>query len=197
MAEGSTALASARTSTCAAPARFSTRAQASTVAPVVMTSSTTTMRLPRIRSRRAVAWNAPATFFPRCAAVSPTWLGVRLTRASRKQSNRNSRQSGHRLRQNGRLVEAPRPEPGPVEGDGHDDVCSGEKLGPRCRHPPPEQGYAFMPIPIFESLDQLAHGRRIARGGPPSVVDWGFGHGRCGKARLAGIIRQRQAEFRA
>src|SRR5262249_13508377 len=35
---------------------------------------------------RAEAWNALATFFCPCAAVSPTWLGVRLTRANRTQS---------------------------------------------------------------------------------------------------------------
>ena len=73
-------------STRAAPARFSTLAQASAVAPVVITSSTTTMRFSRNVPFAAVTRNAPATFLRRCAAVSPTWAWVRLTLASRKQS---------------------------------------------------------------------------------------------------------------
>jgi hypothetical protein len=73
-ADGSTALASARISTDEAPARFSTRAQASAVALVVITSSTTTTRFFRNAPFAAVARNAPATFLRRCAAVSPTWL---------------------------------------------------------------------------------------------------------------------------
>ena len=58
---GSTARASANTSTRAARARFSARAQASAVAPVVITSSITTTFLPLIRPARALSTlNAPA-----------------------------------------------------------------------------------------------------------------------------------------
>lgn len=72
-AVGSTALASASTSTCAAPPRFKVLAQASTVAPVVMTSSTTITRLPLMRPFPAESnLKAPATLRLRCLAVSPT-----------------------------------------------------------------------------------------------------------------------------
>ena len=58
---GSTARASANTSTRAARTRFSARAQASAVAPVVITSSITTTFLPLIRPARALStFNAPA-----------------------------------------------------------------------------------------------------------------------------------------
>ena len=30
-----------------------------------------------------------------------------------------------------------------------------------------------MPVPVIEAMDQIAHGRRIARHGPRTVVDWG------------------------
>ena len=78
--------------------------------------------------------------------------------------------------------------PRPVERNRHDDFGIGEELGTRRRHPPPEQGHALVAIPIFEALDQVAHGRGIARCGPRSVVDWRIGDGRSRKARLAGIV---------
>src|SRR5262249_12850616 len=90
MAEGSTALASARISTRDALARFYTLAQASAVAPVVITSTTTTMRFARNMPLAAVTRNAPATLLQRCAAVSSTWLGVGLILASMKQSTGTS-----------------------------------------------------------------------------------------------------------
>jgi len=79
---GSTARASANTSTRAARARFSARAQASAVAPVVITSSITTTFLPLIRPVRAFSTlNAPATLRRRWSALSPTWLVVTIVGA--------------------------------------------------------------------------------------------------------------------
>ncbi len=67
-----------RTPTSAAPARNNIRAQASTVAPVVKTSSTRRRRRPAI-SVPAVTANASRTFRRR-ASVSPCWGGVALRR---------------------------------------------------------------------------------------------------------------------
>ena len=63
-------LASASSATCAAPARFNTRAQAAAVEPVVNTSSTSNTRAPsnRVFPLRA---NAPPTFTRRFAFVNP------------------------------------------------------------------------------------------------------------------------------
>jgi hypothetical protein len=51
-----------------------------------------------------------------------------------------------------------------------------------------------MAIPIFEALDQVAHGRGIARRGPRPVVDWRIGDCPGRKARFAGIEREWDAE---
>ena len=81
--------AKASTSKRAAPARFRTRAQASTVAPVVMTSFTTTTDFPAmILARDGDTLKAPATLCLRWAAYRPTWLAVRRTLRSTKQSAR-------------------------------------------------------------------------------------------------------------
>jgi len=54
-----------------------------------------------------------------------------------------------------------------------------------------------VPIPIFEALDQLAHGRRIARRSAGRVVNWRLGDGSRREQGLAGIVWQRHAEPRA
>lgn len=85
---GRTTRASAMTSTCAAPARLSARAQASSVAPVVNTSSTRSIVLPAIRDAAgARTANAPCILRRRALAdgILP-WLGVARVRASRRQS---------------------------------------------------------------------------------------------------------------
>src|SRR5207237_8345867 len=76
------ARANVRTQTDAAPARFSTRAHSSTVAPVVMTSSITTTRFPA-KLRPAWTANAPRTL--RSRAACPRWPcdGVRRRRTRR------------------------------------------------------------------------------------------------------------------
>jgi len=153
MAEGSTALACARISTRAALARFNTLAQM----PLA-----------------AVTRNAPATFLRRCAAVSPTWRGA-LDPCGYEAVDGNAGQLADLLGRHGRLVEAPRPKPRAVERNRHDDVGVGEQLGTCRRHPSPEQRHPLMAIPIFEALDQVTHGRGIARGGPRPVIDWRIG----------------------
>jgi hypothetical protein len=71
-------------------ARLRTRAQASTVAPVVMTSSAMTIFLHLIaRAREAPTRKAPAALRFRCSGESPTWLAVRRTRFRAKQSTGN------------------------------------------------------------------------------------------------------------
>src|SRR5271156_5965904 len=75
------ARANIKTPTDAAPARFSTRAHSSTVAPVVMTSSTTTTRFPA-KLRPAWTAKAPRTLRSRAAGPRRPCEGVRRRRTS-------------------------------------------------------------------------------------------------------------------
>jgi len=65
------------------------------------------------------------------------------------------------------------------------------------RKPTIEQPEPFLPVAVFEALDEIAHGLRIARHGPRPVVDWGRGNRRGRQAWFAGVVRQRHAEPRA
>lgn len=65
--------------TCAAPARFNALAQASTVAPVVNTSSMSRIEAP---FSARVTTKAPATVRLRSAGLSPRRICVRLDRTS-------------------------------------------------------------------------------------------------------------------
>ena len=65
------------------PARRNARAQASTVAPEVSTSSTMTSFLPLMSMRASLgAAKAPSTLRARSARASPTWGGVARVRMS-------------------------------------------------------------------------------------------------------------------
>ena len=146
-------------STRAAPARFKTRAQASAVAPVVITSSTTTMRLPRTRPSRGGHPERSGDVLPPLRRREPD-LGVRaLDPGEQETVDRHADETADGLGEHGRLVEAPRPEPRPVKRNRQDDIGIGQELGAGGGHPPPEQRHALMAVAIFEALDQLAHGR--------------------------------------
>src|SRR6185312_3144299 len=75
--------ATAATCTDAAPAAFSTRAQASAVAPVVITSSTKSTRRPAsLGHARFGATKAAVTLRRRPDPERPPWLGVLRRRTS-------------------------------------------------------------------------------------------------------------------
>jgi hypothetical protein len=76
------------------------------------------------------------------------------------------RQTPQFIGQHRRLVEASPPKPRGIERDGDDEIGIGEKLRTGLGEPPGEQEKALLPIPVFEALDKLAHGIRIARGSP-------------------------------
>ncbi len=194
MAEGSTALASARMSTRAAPARFSTLAQASAVAPVVITSSTTTMRFSRNAALRRRHPERSGDVLAPLRRREPDLARGALDPGEQEAVDGNAGQFADLLGEHGRLVETPRPQPRAVERNRQDHVGVGEQLGSCRRHPPPEQRHALMAITIFEALDQIAHGRGIARSRPRPVVDWRIGDCPGRERRLAGIVRQRHAE---
>jgi len=113
----------------------------------------------------------------------------------RARSGRRERgEPAHALREHGRLIEPPPPKARAIEWHRHNQVGVGKKLGSRLFQPKPEQWKTFVPIPIFEALDQLAHGRRIARRSARPVVNWKLGDGSRREQGLAGIVWQRHAE---
>src|SRR5665213_2805368 len=77
--------ATASSATCAAPARFNTRAHAAAVEPVVNTSSTSNTRAPSNRTFLLTA-NAPPTLVLRLALVSPACGAVAFTRRTARRS---------------------------------------------------------------------------------------------------------------
>src|SRR5262249_28654394 len=84
-----TTRAKASTLTSAAPARNSARAQASTVAPVVITSSTRISRRPVTAALpAALTWNAPCTLSARADWERPTCCGVAFKRLSAPNTSR-------------------------------------------------------------------------------------------------------------
>jgi hypothetical protein len=168
---------------------LSARAHASAVAPVVMTSSTTTSFLPLTRAACALSTlNAPLTLRRRCSALSPTWLAGPPHPPQHRAIDGNAGEPADRQGQHGRLVEASPPQPRGVVRHRHDEIGVGEQLGPRLVEPAGEQGQSLMPIAIFEALDKLAHGVRIARRCPRAVVDWRRGDCRRRQQRLARLV---------
>ncbi len=90
MASSARTRAQQRTTTREAPPRLSSRAQASPVAPLVWTSSTSSTVFSASRARASGASaNAPATTFARARRPSPCNLGVAFTRRSRSVSTRS------------------------------------------------------------------------------------------------------------
>ena len=99
--------------TLCAPASSSARAQTLTVAPVVITSSTSNSRFPSMRAASRTA-NAPSRFTRRCSALRPAWLGVRrhLYRLPHSTGSPSSGESRFASRV-GRLYHCPAYEGGP------------------------------------------------------------------------------------
>ena len=96
------AAVSARTSRT--PASFSTRAHASSVAPVVLTSSTSTTTAPRQTPWRAVGRRTRRRMLRwRCAADRPVCVGVARMRAKRRDAARRSREMPRQIL---RLIES-------------------------------------------------------------------------------------------
>ena len=119
--------------TSAAPAATSTRAHASSVAPVVLTSSTSTMRRPEIRARRVddecVADVAKAGV---CGQVG---LRARVPAAPQRAAHGHPELAGEVER----LIEAPPPAPAPVQRHRHDAVGICEHRRPTQLHQPAER----------------------------------------------------------
>src|SRR6266487_2616198 len=108
----STTRANTSTSTAAAPARLSARAQASMVVPDVSTSSIRISRRSATRERSATA-KAPCTLSA-LGSGQPDLLQGRLDALERVADDRNAARLRYDFRQRRGLVEAAGPQPPPV-----------------------------------------------------------------------------------
>ena len=139
----------------AAPALFKARAQASAVAPVVRTSSTSRMRRLLTRSRSGTL-KTDRTFFRRARAdgMAP-WLRVRRLRT------RASTAAG----QFGRLVVAAQPEPGGMKRHQHDQVAIFQQRPPYPAQPAGKAGHQFQPVGMFQGQEGATAGLVIGQDG--------------------------------
>ena len=168
---GATTRAKTSTSTWAAPARSSARAQVSTVAPEVSTSSISTSRWPAIWafSLRRHAEGA-------LHVVGP--LGLRQADLLRRGahaleppcSTGTPLMLGDRAGQRRRLVEAPRPQPPPMQRHRQQRVGVGQQLAAGARHPAAHHRRQIEPVAIFEGQHQRARDVVIAHRGARAVI---------------------------
>ena len=168
---GLTTSARVSTSTPAAPAAFRARAQPSRVAPVVRTSSISRTRRPSICARRrAGTAKAPATL--RVRAARPDFCGAvrfRLMRTSGLE--RAASLSRHALGQQGSLVVAAGPEPGPMERHRGDQIRLGQKLRTGPRQPAPEERRQIGPVGMFEGEQHRPAAGIVAQHRAAPVID--------------------------
>src|SRR6516164_8522909 len=145
-----TTRANTRTSTDAAPARSNAREQASTVAPEVSTSSTST------------------SFRPATSALP--WAGTRKAPWTLW-----ARRLGDDLGQQCRLVEPTRPLSAPVQRYRNDGVAVSKQLAAGTRHPASHGRGEVEPVAVFQGMDELARDIVVAHRRAGAVVGWRIG----------------------
>ncbi len=194
-ARAATTRANTSTSTCAAPARSSARAQASTVAPEVSTSSTRTSRRPATSALPSAGTRkAPCTFCARSALRQPDLLRRRLDALERAVAHRHAARLGDDLGQQRRLVEAPRPQPPPVQRHRHERVGVRQQFAPGARHPAAHGGREVEPVAVFEGMHERARDVVVAHGGARAVIGRRIGDRLHRQHAGAGIVGERNAE---
>ncbi len=158
----STTRANTSTSTCDAFALKSARAQASSVAPVVRTSSTSTIRRPwTCDFASAESWNAPCTLLARCARDSP------LQQAA-AQCDPALPFDGARERAG--LIEAAAPGAPPVQRHRDQHVGAVEQFAAGARHPAAHRRGKIGAVVVFQRVHQRARDLIIAhRGARPRI----------------------------
>ena len=181
--------AKVRTSTRAAPAFLSAFVQASSVAPVVRTSSTRTKHFPATRGLASSGTTkASRTLRSRSLRSRPVCDWVALHR--RRSCGRNGflLSAADMAGKNGRLVVAPPPKPEAVKRDRDDAVRAREDVGPCTPHEFGHQKSRLMPVAIFERIDEAL--RRIIEEerGAGAIPRRRFGQCRSAQRALALII---------
>ena len=193
---GSATIAAARTSIRRAPAARKARAQAETVAPVVITSSTSTMARSATRGRAAVGDGEGASDVLRALAGAGPDLRRRRARLAQHEGVEcDAARRGDLPCQQCRLVELPPDQPPARHRHRHDQVGIGEQLGTGPCHPARQQAARLVAIGVLEAMDQFAHDMVEHGRGAGPVVGRGIG-GRRGRNQrpVTAAERQRQAE---
>jgi len=126
-----------------APARLSTRAHSSTVAPVVITSSTITTKGP---ADIALARRRPEVTLCRCPPTANQPIGRDLGPA----------RGTHRVSEQRRLVVAALEEPGPVQRHRDEQIGAREDLAAGTVHPFPKRGGRVSMVAVLEGEQQAA-----------------------------------------
>ncbi len=92
----------------------------------------------------------------------------------REDINGNGGEAGHFERQQGRLVEAPVPQPCAGQGDGKQKIGISEKIPAGQHHPASEQGEALAAIAIFEPVNERLHHIAKQRHRAGAITDRGM-----------------------
>ncbi len=168
---GSATLAKISTSTFAAPARNSARAQPSTVAPEVSTSSTRTRRRPAICSAAVgrdfeSALHIEGALCPR----QPDLLGGGLHALERPELDRNAALGRDCDRERGRLIEAARPQPAPMQRHRDQRVGFGENFASRLADPASHHRRNVELVAIFEGMNERPRNLVEAHGGASALI---------------------------
>ena len=167
----STTRANTSTSTCAALARNSARAQASAVAPEVRTSSIRTTRRPWISALRSAATlNAPCTLLARCGRDRPICCSVAPDAPQRLGGQFHAGLARNHPRQRAGLVVAAAPAAPPVQGHRHQHIGLVEQFLPRPRHPAAHRGRQIGAVLVFQRMHQRAGDVVIAHRGAGALV---------------------------
>jgi hypothetical protein len=147
--------ANTRFSTLAAPAPSGCGPARPSVAPVVITSSTTTTRSP---STRAVTRKAPRTLAARAFQGSPACGAVSTSRTNRRQGHRQPPAPCQWTRQLRRLVETPATQPRNMQRHRNDQIRLGRRLRCQQLHEQPAHRQA---MPVLQSLHKAVQRKAV------------------------------------
>ena len=184
------------TSTWAAPARRSTRAQAPTVAPVVSTSSTSStvapssrLAMPGMGAERA----GGDVREPRLAAEALLRGASRGGAARGRAPARSAGLAGERLREDGRLVVAALEQAPAMQRHRRDQIGVGQQLGAGARQPATERRRGVGAVGVLEGQDQAARAVVVAQRRARPIVGRRLGGAGAAERRLRQRVRQRIA----
>ena len=135
----------------------------------------------------ARCWRAPSARDRPAAAVA-------LTRWSALSATGTAETSLDRLRQQRRLVEAPRPQPPPMQRHRHQRVGAFKQLAAGARHPLAGGRREVEPVAVFQRMHQCARDLVVAHRSARPVVCRRIGDRLHGENARAGVVHERDAE---
>ena len=194
----STTRANTSTSTCAALARNSARAQASDVAPEVSTSSTRTTRRPWMSAVRSGATlKAPCTLAARCGAGQPDLLFGGPHPPQRLGGHFHPALLPDHPGQGAGLVVAAAPAAPPMQGNRHQHVGLVEQFMPSARHPAAHGRRQIGAVLVFQCVHQRARHVVIAHRSAGALIGRRIGDRLHRQQFGTGIVDKGNAEPRA